>query len=116
MSSFDIRRRNFVGDMVIVAYRPKSGCEDALLALTREHVPILRALGLATDRPTLAMRAKDGVIVEVFEWCEGAIAKAHENPEVLAMWGRYAAVCDSTPLKNLSEASDLFAQFEPIEL
>jgi hypothetical protein len=105
-----------MGDMVIVAYRPKPGCEDTLLALTREHVPILRALGLATDRPPLAMRSKDGVIVEVFEWREGAIAKAHENPEVLAMWGRYAAICDYTPLKDLSEAGDLFAQFEPIEL
>ncbi len=105
-----------MGDMVIVAYRAKPGCEDALMALTLEHVPILRALGLATDRPALAMKAKDGVVVEVFEWRDGAIAKAHENPDVLAMWKRYAEVCDYQPLKNLSEAGDLFAQFVPIEL
>ncbi len=105
-----------MGDMVIVAYRPNPGCEEALLALTREHVPILRALGLATDRAPLALRAKDGVIVEVFEWRPGAIAKAHDNPEVLAMWRRYDAVCEYMPLKDLSEAKDLFAQFEPIDL
>ena len=56
-----------MGDMVIVAYRPKPGQEDALLALTREHVPMLRRLGLATDRPCLVMRSGSGVIIEVFE-------------------------------------------------
>jgi hypothetical protein len=62
------------------------------------------------------MRSKDGVILEVFEWCEGAIASAHENPDVLEIWGRYAAVCDYVPLSELPEAKDLFAQFEPIDL
>lgn len=105
-----------MGAMVIVGYRPKPGCEDGLLALTREHVPILRRLGLATERPALAMRSKDGVIVEVFEWQDGAIEKAHQHPEVMAMWGRYAEVCDYVPLSELSETKDLFAQFDPIEL
>jgi hypothetical protein len=105
-----------MGDMVIVGYRPKSGQEAALLALTLEHVPILRRLGFATDRPTLAMRAKDGTIVEVFEWRDGAIAKAHEHPDVQAMWGRYAAACDYIPLSELPEAKDLFASFDPIDL
>ena len=105
-----------VADMVIVAYRPKPGFEDDLLALTREHVPALRRLGLATGRATLAMRSKEGVIVEVFEWQEGAIDSAHINPGVLAIWERYAAVCDYVPLHELPEARDMFAKFEPIEL
>ena len=54
-----------MGDMVIVGYRPKPGCDAALLDLVRTHVAELRALGLATDRPTLAMKAQDGTIVEV---------------------------------------------------
>ena len=49
-----------MGDMVIVAYRPKAGREDDLLALTRTHVPELRRLGFATERPPLAMRSEDG--------------------------------------------------------
>ena len=105
-----------MGDMVIVAYRPKPGKEGELLALTRDHVPELRRLGLATDRTTLAMRSKDGIIVEVFEWQDGAINAAHTNPDVLAMWERYSAVCDYVPLHELPEASAMFAQFEPIEL
>ena len=105
-----------MGEMVIVGYRPKPGREADLLALTREHVPILRRLGFATERPALAMRAKDGVIVEVFEWADGAIEAAHKHPDVQAMWGRYGAACDYTPLHELAEFKDMFAQFEPIDL
>ena len=106
-----------MGRMVIVAYRPRPGKERDLLQLTREHVPILRAAGLATDRPPYAMRAADGTIVEVFEWqSEQAIATAHENPQVQAMWGRYAAACEYVSLDSLAEAHQMFAGFEPIAL
>lgn len=105
-----------MSDMVIVAYRPKAGREDELLALTREHVPLLRRLGLATERPALAMRSKEGIVLEVFEWREGAIDAAHANPDVLAIWQRFAAVCDYVPLGALPEAGELFARFEPINL
>ncbi|QYE37129.1 hypothetical protein KZX46_22320 (plasmid) [Polymorphobacter sp. PAMC 29334] len=104
-----------MADMVIVGYQPKPGHEGDLLNLIREHVPELRRLGLATERPALAMRAKGGVILEVFEWKEGALASAHENPYILAMWARYSAVCDYVPLNKLPEAQDMFAQFQPID-
>ena len=62
------------------------------------------------------MRSKEGAVVEVFEWCDGAIASAHENPAVLEMWGRYSAVCDYVPLNELPEFKDMFAQFAPLEM
>ena len=62
------------------------------------------------------MTADDGTIIEVFEWCTGAIATAHQNPDVLAMWDRYAQVCDYVPLRELPETTQMFAQFEPIDL
>lgn len=104
-----------MGEMVIAAYRPKPGCEAGLLALTAEHIPHLRSLGLVTDRPSLAMRAKDGTVLEVFEWKDGAIALAHEMPEIHAMWAKYSAVCEYVPLMTLGEAADLFAQFVPLD-
>jgi hypothetical protein len=103
-----------MGDMVIVAYRPKPGQATALAELINDHVPFLRRLGLATDRPSLAMRGEDEVIVEVFEWQAGAIEAAHKNPDVLAMWGRFAAVCDIVPLRDLTEAKEMFAGFVPL--
>lgn len=102
--------------MVIVADRPKPGMEDPLLELVRDRVPFLRRLKLVTDRPALAMRGSNHVIVEVFEWQDGAVALAHEHADVQKLRERFAAVCDYMPLRKLPEASGLFAEFEPIEL
>ena len=104
-----------MGQFSIACYRPKTGRDAELLALTHEHIPILRKEGLVTDRPAYAMRAQDGTIVEVFEWCsKEAVDGAHTNPEVLKLWERYAAVCDYVPLSTLAEAQEMFAGFEPI--
>ncbi len=105
-----------MGDVVIVAYRPKPGCETALLELLDDHVSHLRRLGLATERAAVLLAARNGVMVEMFEWKDGAIAIAHEHPDILKMWERYAAVCDYVPLNTLPEAAELFAQFKPTNL
>ena len=104
-----------MGKISIACYRPKPGRDADLLQLTREHIPILRKERLVTDRAPYAMRAKDGTIVEVFEWeSDDAIDRAHRNPEVAKLWERYAAVCDYVSLSTLAEAQDMFAGFEPI--
>src|SRR3979490_2547759 len=102
--------------IVIVAYKPKPGKEADLLQLTREHVPLLRAEGLATEHPVTACQAKDGTIVEVFEWAVGGAERAHPNPLVLKLWEPYAAACDILPLVSLPEASNMFASFTPLDL
>jgi len=102
--------------IVIVAYKPKLGKEADLLQLTREHVPLLRTEGLATEHPVTACLAKDGTVVEVFEWAPGGVERAHSNPRVLKLWERYAAACDIVPLASLSEVSNMFASFTPLEL
>ena len=104
------------GTIVIVAYKPKPNKEADLLQLTREHVPLLRAQGLATDHPVTACQAKDGTIVEVFEWAPGGIERAHTNPVVHVLWARYAVACDVVPLATLPEAATMFASFAPFAL
>ena len=105
-----------MGEVVIVAYRPRPGRDAALEALTREHIPYLRELGLVTERAPIAMRNAQGVVVEVFEWRDGAVEAAHADPKVHALWARYAEVCDYVPLRELPEAAELFATFQPITL
>jgi hypothetical protein len=102
--------------IVIVAYKPKADKEADLLQLTREHVPLLRAEGLATGHPVTACQAKDGTVVEVFEWAAGGAERAHSNTAVLKLWERYAAACDFVPLASLPEASTMFASFTPLNL
>lgn len=104
------------GVIVIVAYRPKPAKQNELLQLVRNRVPTLRAEGLATDRTPIIMRARDGTLIEVSEWkSQEAIEAAHKNPNVLAMWNKFFAICDCVPLKTLAEAEEMFAGFEPID-
>ena len=101
-------------DLVIVACRPKPGCEAALARLARDHHPRLAALGLVTDRAPVLMRAADGRLGEVFEWKDGATERAHDMPEVQALWVEYAEVCTYRPIAELDEATSLFATFAPL--
>ena len=105
-----------MGQIVIVAYHPKPGKVEALKQLMRSHVSRLRAEGLATERVPILMQAKDGTIIEVFEWqSAAAIETAHRNPVVQTMWQEYAEVCDYVPVGSLEEAQQLFSGFEPVE-
>ncbi len=99
----------------IVAYKPKPGKEAELFELSHEHVPYLRKEGLATDRPHVIAKAGDGTIVEVFEWAEGGLERAHAHPGLAVMWQRYAEACDYVPLTTLEETHNVFANFVPVE-
>ncbi len=106
-----------MGRFVIVAYTPKPGMEGKLLAAVKKHLAVLRAEQLVTDRPAHVMRAGSGAIVEVFEWrSPEAIAKAHSNPAVAALWGEFDAACDYTPLDKLAECHQMFAEFDAVAL
>jgi hypothetical protein len=105
-----------MGRIVIACYRPKPGKGEALKRLIVDHVATLRAQKLVTDRAPITMEARDGTIVEVFEWVSSAaIEAAHTNPAVLAMWDEYSEVCDYVPVNTLPEAADMFAEFTPLE-
>ena len=106
-----------MGRFVIVAYAPKPGKGDALLAAVRKHLQVLRAESLVTDRPASVMRAADGTVVEVFEWRSAeAIASAHGNAAVRALWAEFGEACDYVPLSRLHEAQQMFAEFEPVDV
>jgi hypothetical protein len=72
--------------------------------------------GLATDRSVIARQAKDGTIVEVFEWAAGGLERVHANPAGTKLCERYAAACDYRPLVSLLESSTMFASFAPFAL
>jgi hypothetical protein len=39
-----------MGSISVACYRPKPGCDEALLVEVRDHLPPLRAAGLVTER------------------------------------------------------------------
>ena len=98
----------------IVAYKPKPGKEEELLSLARGHVSYLREIGCATERPSVLAKAEDGTIVEVFEWTEDGLEKAHKHAGLMELWTRFSAACDFAPLQTLAESKEMFANFTPI--
>jgi len=104
------------GVCVIVAYRPKPGKEADLLEVVRSRVPLLRQEGLVSERVPIIVRAQDGTLIEVSEWkSRAAIDAAHRNPNVLALWNKFFALCDCVPLNTVAETAEMFAGFEPVE-
>jgi quinol monooxygenase YgiN len=104
-----------MGSISVACYKPRPGCEQALLDLVHNHLPPLRAEGLVTDRAPIVMRTADGVIVEIFEWVsQEAIAGAHKNPAVVDLWKRFDAVCVYETPSNLPEFQNMFGHFEPL--
>lgn len=102
-----------MGVMVMALFRPKPGRESDLMACMRDHLPVLRGQGLATDRPNLVLRAGDGTLVEIFEWVsQQAIDAAHGNLEVAKLWARFEQCCDYVTLADLPEARAMFPGFE----
>ncbi len=95
----------------IVSYKPKPGRDEELLALTREHVPYLRSIGCATERPHVIATAGDGTVVEVFEWTEDGLEKAHSHSGLMQLWTRFQELCDYVPLRTLDETGMMFANF-----
>ena len=104
-----------MGRFVIVAFKPKPGQSEALVALVAKHLHVLRAQNLVTDKAPYVMQAADDTVVEVFEWRSiEAISAAHKNPAVQALWREFAAVCDYVPLASLTEAQQMFAEFDAV--
>ena len=106
------------GAIVFAAYTPKPGREADLVALIADHLPLLQRLGLATDRPALLLRSRSsGTHIEIFEWVSDAAAQeAHDIPEIMALWARFAEVADFTPLASLPEIARPFPHFDIVEL
>ncbi len=105
------------GQIVIAAYRPKSGKAADLEIILRRHVPTLRSAGLVTERPvTLLKSFTDGTYLEIFEWVSGEAAeKAHDTPAVAAVWEAIGAIADFVPLSALPESARPFPHFAPVD-
>jgi len=91
----------------LCTYRVKPGEEAAFEELLRHHWPTLHQLGLATAAPSLIYKgheplpedhkAKGPVFyTEIFTWssAEGP-GRAHEVPEVMAIWEPMGALCEA---------------------
>ena len=74
-------------ETVICTYRVRREAEEEFRQLLRGHWVTLHDLGFVTDNEPLVLRQLDEpTYVEIFTWVEGGFGRAHEHPEVLAIW------------------------------
>jgi hypothetical protein len=105
-----------MGIVVIVCYRPRAGGEQGLMAAIKDHLSVLRAEGLVTEREPYVGKSTDGTYVEVFEWkSQKAIEAAHDNAAVMKLWERFSACCEYEMIGNVPEAKQLFSPFDSVQ-
>ena len=85
---------------VICHYRVARGNEGAFEELLNEHWSALHRLGLVTDVPSKQFKGEEQdnrqpIYFEIFDWLDGASDRAHEHPEVMAIWEPMDQLCES---------------------
>jgi hypothetical protein len=98
-------------------YRVKPGSESAFKKLLAKHWPTLRRVGLAADAPSTIYQGQEGanapIFVELLHWqAEDGADRAHEIPDVMAVWEPMGKLCESREGRPPME----FPRVEPVEI
>ena len=74
-------------ETVICTYRVRADAEDEFRQLLARHWDTLHNLEFVTDdKPLIFRQLGEPTYVEIFTWVEGGFDRAHEHPDVLAIW------------------------------
>ncbi|WP_349407711.1 hypothetical protein [Pseudalkalibacillus sp. SCS-8] len=100
----------------IALYQPKEGKKDELLKIIEDHTPLLRREGLITEFEPVLLKSENGTYLELFQW-KSIAAKdaAHQSEQVMTLWEKMMEVADMKQLSSLSEADQLFPNFERLK-
>ena len=104
-----------MGRVIVAGYRPKPGFDCELEKLVRSHHSTLLAEGLATDRPSLILRSKNGTLIEIYEVTKSYTKEnTARNPRVTGLWRLMDDICTYVPPGRLEEMQNLFPEFPNI--
>ena len=89
-----------MSNKVICHYRVKKGNESEFEKLLHKHWPVLHGLELVTDSPSLQYKGEEQdngqpIYYEIFDWLDGAVDRAHEHPEIMAIWEPMDKLCET---------------------
>ncbi len=85
---------------VICHYRVAAGNEAKFEALLKRHWPTLQELELVTTTPAIHYKGCEQdngqpIYYEIFDWLDGAVDRAHEHPQVMAIWEPMDQLCEN---------------------
>jgi len=98
---------------VLCLYRVKEGSVEEFQGLLAKHWPALDSVGLVTDEPARHWLSHEKgsdapVVVEIFSWKDASMpGRAHELPEVMAVWEPMGGLCEERGNKPSMEFLDL---------
>jgi hypothetical protein len=99
-------------ELALSAYRPLTGKSHELRAFFAEELATLRRRGHVTERRAPVIRTAAGEYLVVLEWSsEHAVADAHEDPEILALWARKEQLAEYVPPRQLAGSDVPFARW-----
>jgi heme-degrading monooxygenase HmoA len=99
-------------ELALSAYRPRPGKSEELVQFFAEELATLRRRGHVTERRAPVVRTENGELLVVLEWSsEHAVADAHDDPEVLAVWERKEQVAEYISPAGLAGSDVPFARW-----
>ena len=83
---------------VMATFQVRDGQTEALCALLDEHHAAIRGAGYGggTKPIRLVRRTESGpLLFEIFDWVDGGVAMAAQDPVIVAVWRRIDALCEA---------------------
>jgi len=100
-------------ETVICTYRARAEVEPSFRELLRRHWVTLHDLGFVTDETSVVLRQlEEPTYVEIFTWVDGGFDKAHEHPDVLAIWEQMDPLLE----ERHGQPKWDFPHYEPVQL
>jgi hypothetical protein len=107
--------------VVLAVYSVSKRNRKKLLALLPKKWRYFLKAGYVTRRAPLLLQSRKNpeLFIDIFEWKgDAAVAKAHKDPKVLAIWDEMDKLCKKlgVGLEKLPEARSTFPHFDPIDI
>ena len=98
-----------------VVYKPRKDKDQELFDSLLVNIPIMRKLGLVTSREQIIAKAKDGCLIQIFEWIgEESEEQAMAHPVVQEMWMKVAKISDFQRPMSVAEFQEQLSKFETL--
>jgi hypothetical protein len=101
--------------IALIVYKPRQDHTQDLIDSLLQNIPVMRKLGLVTYREQIVAKAKDGSIVQIFEWVEDdSQEQAMAHPVVQEMWINVSKISDFQKPMAVAEFQETLSMFEVV--
>lgn len=101
--------------IALILYSPRKDREQELIEMLQQNIPVMRKLGLVTDREQILASTKDGSIIQLFEWKnDDSQEQAMAHPVCQEMWLKVGNISEFQKPTAVAEFNEVFSMFKTI--